>query len=421
MRYESDYYAYNPYNPATTLKQHGIIGQKWGVWNEETRARRLRERRGRASKVEIGGKVNPFSKLSDSISKKTQEYKEERDRKVKEDEQKRLKRAEEIKKQLEYEEKVKNAPVKHMVIHDNWSGNDWDVDVRQAFEEDLNEDNLNLIVDAFGIKADDLVIETGTSLPGLYRKDGKNFKFKYVPWNETFECADLFDFAWEGDWPMFMVEDPITGEDKIDTTKLKLIHSDSSNSYRAIDSSTAIQQEGVKGMKWGVWNEETRARRLRERRGHTSKVEISGSRPGLLNKITDRFNKPKEEPHLKRTHLTKELADISDAELNAAIKRMQLEQTYLQMLKNYPTASDRGQKYANQFSDELFKNLTTGLGGAMGKKIAKAIDDWINDDSSKEKELKEKAKKLTNEQLKADNTREGLENQWVKNRLNDKK
>lgn len=180
--------------------------------------------------------------------------------------------------------------------------------------------------------------------------------------------------------------------------------------YNPYNPATTLKQYGVIGQKWGVWNAETRARYMG-----------SGSKSKWFSKITDRFNKSKEEPHLKRTHLTKELADISDAELNAAIKRMQLEQTYLQMLKNYPTASDRGQKYANQFSDELFKNLTTGLGGAMGKKIAKAIDDWINDDSSKEKELKEKAQKLTNEQLKADNTREGLENQWVKNRLNNKK
>lgn len=190
--------------------------------------------------------------------------------------------------------------------------------------------------------------------------------------------------------------------------------------YYGVDSSASIKQHGTLGMKWGKWNEETRARRLRERRGRTSKAEI-GSKNNLLSKITNRLTKPAEEPHLKRTHLTKELADISDAELNAAIKRMQLEQTYLQMLKNYPTASDRGRKYTDQFSDELFKNLSNGLGGAMGRRIAKAIDDWINNDSDDYSKYKKEAKTKSDDELKKINAREALENQYAKNKSNAKK
>ena len=180
--------------------------------------------------------------------------------------------------------------------------------------------------------------------------------------------------------------------------------------YNPYNPATTLKQHGIIGMKWGVWNAETRARYMG-----------SGSKSKWFSKITDRFNKPKEEPHLKRTHLTKELAEISDAELNAAIKRMQLEQTYLQMLKNYPDASDRGRKYADQFADNLFNQLTTGLGGSMGKRIAKAIDDWINDDSSEKDKFAKEAKKMSDDELKKRNARDALENQYVKNRSNEKK
>ena len=163
-------------------------------------------------------------------------------------------------------------------------------------------------------------------------------------------------------------------------------------------------------MKWGVWNEETRARRLRERRRASKTGNSSiGSKNNLITKIKDRFTKKNEEPHLKRTHLTKELANISDDELNAAIKRMRLEQDYLNMLKNYPDASDKGKKYVDQFSDELFKNLSNGLGGAMGRRVAKAIDDWINDDSKNDKKYDEEVRSKSNEQIKAYNERKKIE------------
>lgn len=42
------YYGIEVYDPDGTLKQHGILGMKWGVWNEETRARYLGLRKRKA-------------------------------------------------------------------------------------------------------------------------------------------------------------------------------------------------------------------------------------------------------------------------------------------------------------------------------------------------------------------------------------
>lgn len=162
-----------------------------------------------------------------------------------------------------------------------------------------------------------------------------------------------------------------------------------------------LNHHGIIGMKWGKWNEETRARRLRERRRASKTGNSSiGSKNNLINKLTNRFAKKNEEPHLKRTHLTKELSEISDAELNAAIKRMQLEQTYLNLLKDYPTASDNGKRYVNQFRDTMFKTMSTNLGAALGKRVSKAIDEmWDSDkkeESKKEEPKKEEPKKNNN-------------------------
>lgn len=191
--------------------------------------------------------------------------------------------------------------------------------------------------------------------------------------------------------------------------------------YYGIDPynpANTLKQHGIIGQKWGVWNEDTRARRLRDRRRQSNKFgdsSIIGSNNSLFNRFKNRFSRTnaEEQSHLRRTHLTKELSEISDEELNAAIKRMQLEQNYLKMLKDYPDASDKGKKYVDLFSDELFKNLSNGLGGAMGRRVAKAIDDWMNDDSDKDKQLRAEVEKLSNDEIKTYNERKKLEEAYV--------
>lgn len=87
----STYYGLEPYNPYTTAQQHGIIGMKWGVWNEETRARYLGLNRRKGTNADspfrsrIGSKYNRKSgdgsgettigrtKLS-SFNRKNKEY-----------------------------------------------------------------------------------------------------------------------------------------------------------------------------------------------------------------------------------------------------------------------------------------------------------------------------------------------------------
>lgn len=68
------YYAVDPYNSKTTAKQHGVLGMKWGVWNEETRARYLGGKGRRASGLSTD--TNTSSKGSSKLgySRKTEHY-----------------------------------------------------------------------------------------------------------------------------------------------------------------------------------------------------------------------------------------------------------------------------------------------------------------------------------------------------------
>ena len=69
------YFGVDPYNPDSTAEQHGIIGMKWGVWNEETRARYLGGSRRGSGSTSISSNTKG-SKGSNKLNyrKKTGEY-----------------------------------------------------------------------------------------------------------------------------------------------------------------------------------------------------------------------------------------------------------------------------------------------------------------------------------------------------------
>lgn len=430
MRYESDYYAYNPYNPTTTLKQHGIIGMKWGVWNQETRARYLggnkrKSKSDQAVTKVIGSKNNhkiiAGNKGNNDLKTADSKYVNRFTKKI--NEKALLKDLSEDK---DFTDKISSKQkkiVKSMVEDNNYGAflygelnrvtnqgmvrNFYD---SKNFDKITDSELTDFLTKVYGynpFESNDTnaVVDYLNDLCDFSKNCEKiiDKKIEKIGFSDA-NAGAAKDFMYKAYVePMWLLR-----------IQLGAQHSDFSNPYYAVDSydpQTTAEQHGIMGMKWGVWNAETRARYMG-----------SGSKSKWFSKITDRFNKPKEEPHLKRTHLTKELADISDAELNAAIKRMQLEQTYLQMLRNYPDASDRGKKYANQFTDNLFNQLTTGLGGAMGKRIAKAIDDWVNaDDSGKkkqiEKQIENELKGKSDEDIKKYTARQANEDNYKKYRM----
>lgn len=470
MKYESSYekyYGLDPYNPGNTLSQHGIIGMKWGHWNEETRARYLGLNRRKKSssnemsskkpKSEMGGLFNRGFKRTEFENKDLSSLPESEKKKI---DKKYFKESSiTIKTRVKdknghYTDKWITKKVPHYVLEGKKIVKDLDDDFFNKIDEEKNiykQYEKNHSFEKNWVKAlDDYWYGRDFSLnmfplyltESEFRKEMKDHWAKgmddstvdriYKYMIEKTNYADKVESICKDEARRLGISDSklntaaydlygafVDPEQSSKDIARQLSHSDfSADSYYATDpydSRTTVKQHGVIGMKWGVWNQETRARYLG-----------SGSKSKWFSKITDRFSKNKqaEEPHLKRTHLTKELENISDAELNAAIKRMQLEQTYLNMIKNYPDASDKGKKYADKFTDQLFSNLSDGLGGAMGRRIAKAIDSWFDDDSAekeKRKKYEAEARRKSDDEIKKRNARDTIVNQYVKNRLEEDK
>ena len=387
MKYESSYvqyYGVDPYNPGNTAEHHGIIGMKWGVWNPETRARYLGTNKQKSKNDQVGTKDHE-TLLKDGKAEFDKEYINLTKHKYKNPDMQgwsmkkyttmkeaRDAYAEEYAKNKEKKintDKTGKAKLSRENNSYRYQNSDYIIDMpyphdkktskrlQEEFKkypytlDDLPKSYHNLIKE-YGLSKNDVFINNEGH---VMRKDGEPFLYEYVGYDGKIDkrggaVLDGLAEAWDRHYMPVIIK-----------------HSDfSNNSYYAVDSSDHLKQHGIIGMKWGVWNEETRRRYL----GGGSKSKW----------FTNPFksNNQKEDPHLKRTHLTKELAEISDEELKAAVARMQLEQNYLNYLEKYPDASSKGKKYANQFSDELFKNLSTSLGGALGKRISEAIDDWIN-------------------------------------------
>lgn len=485
MRYESNYekyYGIDPYNPGNTLKQHGVIGMKWGVWNEETRARRLRDRRRGSSsdnsssksnsrpKSEIGGLFNRGSKRieNEDLSTLSEEEKKKIDKKYFKESSYSIKTRvmdengrytdkwitkqyktyaldgkkiikdigdnfykeidEEKKKYNDYEAKHLTEKKWVKALDDYWYGHDFSLNMfpvyltKNEFKKEMEDHWAKGMDESTVNRIYDYMVE----------KTKYADKIESICENELKRLGVSNSTLNSGKWALYgAFVDNSKSNSEIVKDINNFSHSDNSSDFyyatEPYDPRTTAKQHGVKGQKWGVWNEETRARRLRDRRRKgNSQASVIGSNNNIFNKIKNSFskNKSEEPPHLKRTHLTKELAEISDAELNAAIKRMQLEQTYLQMLKNYPDSSDKGKKYADQFTDQLFNSLSNGLGGAMGRRIAKAIDSWFDDDSAekeKRKKYEAEAKRKSDDEIKKRNARDAIVNQYVTNRLNEDK
>lgn len=386
MRYESKYekyYGIDPFNPVNTLKQHGILGMKWGVWNEETKARYLGTRRRKKSKADEPLRSKIGSKNKNDLKMMTDE------------------------------EKRKNADSKYFnrftkkvndkaLLQDINSDEDFNKKMnpnQQKILKELVEDNnygaflygeINRTANQLMVRSFYDTRDKNKKITDVLTKDSFK-KFLDANYRNVFQPKEA-DAIWKHVNELAKYSDAC---DKIFDDEIKKMGF--SDSKKA-----AIKDVLYKYYVEPIWL-------LRIEFQPKSNI---GAKNDLISKIKGlfpNFNAADEQPHLKRTHLSKELANISDEELNSAIKRMQLEQTYLNMLKNYPNSSDKGKKYVDQFSDELFKNLSNGLGGAMGKRIAKAIDDLVNGDSNNDKKYDNEVRSKSNDEIKAYNERKKLE------------
>lgn len=128
-----------------------------------------------------------------------------------------------------------------------------------------------------------------------------------------------------------------------------------------------LEHHGIKGQKWGIRRFQNPDGSLtnagRKRYGDSSGSEKSSS--AQKRSIFGRKRSSSNSSESKETETKKKsISEMSDEEIQSAINRMRLEQTYTQLLSQTSPKpqSSRGQKFANSLFDNVIKPAAISSG-----------------------------------------------------------
>lgn len=133
-----------------------------------------------------------------------------------------------------------------------------------------------------------------------------------------------------------------------------------------------LYHHGIKGMKWGV-------RRTRAQLGYTT-----GSSTSLKSAISKQNKSKKSKSSSKKSKSTqtktKTISEMTDAELQARISRLQMEKQYKDLLKYNQPQTSKGRKFVTGVLETSGRNIATQattymMGRAVNKAFAKAFND----------------------------------------------
>ena len=191
---------------------------------------------------------------------------------------------------------------------------------------------------------------------------------------------------------------------------------------RIVDADKAtLEHWGIKGMKWGIRRFQnpdgslTAAGRKRYsdsaeggKSTSASNKSKSKSSSGKSSGKSSISSDDKEDPVIK-----KKVSDMTDAELNTAINRMQLEKRYTDLLPKEPAPTPKQKSAVSRFiavamKDVILPSLTTSARNALTSYLEKMFKDLVGlnakDQKTKEKEyldnLQNEVRRLTLEQQK---------------------
>ena len=133
-----------------------------------------------------------------------------------------------------------------------------------------------------------------------------------------------------------------------------------------------LMHYGVKGMKWGV----RRKRYLSKARTKARKFKRDMAKKRQTKKderATAKATKKAVEQPRRKT-----ISEMSDDELNAAIKRMQLERTYKELYAANHPKQDKGKKFVSNVLERSGEQLATQVVNHYGAKaLNKAIGEEV--------------------------------------------
>lgn len=133
-----------------------------------------------------------------------------------------------------------------------------------------------------------------------------------------------------------------------------------------------LMHYGVKGMKWGV----RRKRYLSKARSKVRKLK----RDRVKKKEAQKAERAASKAAKKTSEQSKRkpVSEMSDEELNAAIKRMQLERQYKQLHAENNPSSDRGKKFVVNVLEKSGEQLATQVVNHYGAQaLNKAIGEEV--------------------------------------------
>ena len=190
---------------------------------------------------------------------------------------------------------------------------------------------------------------------------------------------------------------------------------------RIVDADkTTLEHWGIKGMKWGIRRFQNKDGSLTAagRKRYNDSAE-GGKSTSASNKSkssgkssssseSSGSSEEKQDPVIK-----KKPSEMTDAELNAAINRMQLEKRYMDLLPKEPAPTPKQKSAVSRFissamKDVLLPSLTNSARNALTSYLEKTFKDLMGlnakDQKTKEKEyldnLQQEVKRLTLEQQK---------------------
>lgn len=125
---------------------------------------------------------------------------------------------------------------------------------------------------------------------------------------------------------------------------------------------TTLQHWGIKGMKWGV-------RRYQNKDG--SLTELGRKREKEMNEKLKSAKKENETLRKENETLKKNVqalrpksaVEMSDAELNARVNRLNLEQRYKQLMNDlHPQTKSRGERFVNKLINDVLVPAAVDVG-----------------------------------------------------------
>lgn len=197
---------------------------------------------------------------------------------------------------------------------------------------------------------------------------------------------------------------------------------------KIVDADKAtLEHWGIKGMKWGIrrfqnkdgsltaagrkrYSDSAEGGKSTSASNKSKSKSSSGKSSGKTSSSSKSSNssEEKEDPVIK-----KKPSEMTDAELNAAINRMQLEKRYTDLLPKEPAPTPKQKSAVSRFissamKDVLLPSLTTSARNALTSYLEKTFKDLMGlnakDQKTKEKEyldnLQQEVKRLMLEEQK---------------------